>query len=138
MINNNNNETASDFEQTMNANIYSRNFPSSVIYQPLDHRPVPTKYMPYIQNQNQNKPLYEDIQPPYDVYETFNPGTRKSPWTGYVKNIDTESRLKNQTIILQKYGGYPYPINDNVVYKTTYNTEKTVNVFNNSTRHQYS
>jgi hypothetical protein len=34
--------------------------------------------------------------------QTFNPGTRQAPWSGFVSNINTESILRNQVYALQK------------------------------------
>ena len=40
--------------------------------------------------------------PTYNVGNVFNPGNTKSPWSGFAKNVNIETELRNQVFSLQK------------------------------------
>ena len=96
-------ESVSKIQQQTNTRIYDRNIPSQMLQPYLDVRPVQTKYvhLPIVDIKPvQKTPL---VQPPlYSVNQTFNPGTRKSPWCGFTENVNVESELRGQKYALQK------------------------------------
>jgi len=86
---------------TLNNKINQRVFPSQHLRPLFEVRPVSTKYnlFPIIEERTQpsiNKLEYM----PYSK-EVFNPGNR-GPVDFYLNEIDTESRLRNQFMALQK------------------------------------
>jgi|LauGreStaDraftv2_3_1035109.scaffolds.fasta_scaffold81407_2 hypothetical protein len=103
MYNMSNYPSSSDIIEQTNERISSRNIPSSMLQPYLDVRPVQTKYvhLPIVDIKPvQKTPL---VQPPlYSVNQTFNPGTRKSPWCGFTENVNVESELRGQKYALQK------------------------------------
>jgi len=95
-------KTTSEAEAEMNAELYLRNVPSSVLQPYISVRPVPTKYsiMPIVDPRRRNNvPL--QVEAPYNVGATFNPGNDTAPWYGYASKVNTESELKNQIFALQ-------------------------------------
>jgi hypothetical protein len=86
----------------LNDRIKDRHFPDSPLEPMFDPRSIPTKYshFPII---NRRKPMNEPVIP-YLEYNTinFNPGTNRPPPSGIIKNVDTETILRNQTFALQK------------------------------------
>jgi len=85
----------------INNKINDRLFPSQSLMPLFDVRPVSTKYNMF--------PIIEERKPAsvkqfdYNQYSTsvFNPGYR-GPVDFYLNEIDTESRLRNQFMALQK------------------------------------
>lgn len=88
--------------EDINNRILERNLPSSFLQQQFSSRPVSTKYslLPILDTRT---PSNENIinRKPYDVSETFNPGT-SAPFIGFSKNINDESILRNQFFALQR------------------------------------
>ena len=87
----------------LNTRIYDRNLPSQVLQAQFDIRPVSTKYaiMPiYDRRAIPTVPIQR--MPTYDIENTFNPGNKESPWSGYASKIDDSSRLRNQFFALQR------------------------------------
>jgi hypothetical protein len=86
----------------LNDRMKERQFPDSPLEPMFAPRSVPTKYshFPII---NRRKTMNEPVIPYLD-YNTinFNPGTQRAPPSGMLKNIDTETVLRNQTMALQK------------------------------------
>ena len=86
----------------INNGIYDRNKPSAPLTMYFGPRPTQTRYIGM---------TFEDCYPPsnvpckkgvvYNTYTTFNPGT-PSPFSGYTRNVDQESRLQNRFFPLQK------------------------------------
>jgi hypothetical protein len=86
----------------MNESLYVRNIPSSALQPYLDVRPVSTKYsiMPVVDPRRRlNVPM--NVEATYNIANTFNPGTRPAPWSGYASQVNVESELKNQIFALQ-------------------------------------
>jgi len=86
----------------LNQRIGSRQFPDAPLAPNFDPRPVSTKYacFPCIDGRS---PVHEPIitYPAYRVDSVFSPSTDKSPWNGFSKNVDIETRLRNQGFALQ-------------------------------------
>ena len=65
-------------------------------------RPVPTKYarFPII---DRKKPVKEPVVPylDYCMKSNFNPGNARAPPSGYSRNVNVETILRNQTAALQ-------------------------------------
>jgi len=99
----NNYPSSSDIIEQTNERISSRNILSQMLQPYLDVRPVQTKYvhLPIVDTKPVPKTML--VQPPiYSVNQTFNPGTRKSPWCGFTQNVNIESELRGQKYALQK------------------------------------
>jgi hypothetical protein len=161
---NNCENTNSNKQIRMNNMLYDRNVPSSVLQPYLDVRPVSTKYS-YLPIVDPRKIVKTNLQiaPLYNTNEIFNPGTRKSPWSGYASNVNLESELRNQVFALQKCSQsvyvpqqrsdlYDYKFrarSENMTHTLLFNEEQFqrfnpnpdnsiigTNIFNNSTRTQ--
>ena len=85
----------------INNGIYDRNVPSSDLQMYYEPRAVPTRYV--------RMPILDCRIPAtvpckrvgvYNPYKTFNPGT-SAPFSGFVGNIDQESRIQNRFFPLQ-------------------------------------
>ena len=98
-----NSDCSSKILEEMNKKIYSRNIPSRPLQPYLNVRPVMTKYsyLPIVDPRREINTKFEDL-PTYNIKNTFNPGNRVSPWSGFATNINTESELRNQLFALQK------------------------------------
>lgn len=98
-----NSNQASQIRDEENKRIYERLWPSAKLQPYLDVRPVMTKYSlyPVVDPRSPIGVGLEDL-PTYNVNQTFNPGTRQAPWSGFASNINTESILRNQVYALQK------------------------------------
>lgn len=81
----------------LNDRIGSRQFADSPLEPNYDPRPIPTKYslFPII---NRRTPAHEPVNqlPDFNIQTTFNPGTDRSPFSGYASNLDIENSLRNQ------------------------------------------
>jgi hypothetical protein len=104
----------------LNDRMKERQFPDSPLEPMFAPRSVPTKYsqFPII---NRRKPMNEPAIPYLD-YNTvnFNPGTQRAPPSGILKNIDTETVLRNQTMALQKADQSVYvPSSSSDLYNVT-------------------
>tara|TARA_Y100000389_G_scaffold203946_1_gene254215 strand:+ start:1347 stop:1853 length:507 start_codon:yes stop_codon:yes gene_type:complete len=149
-------------EDIINERIYNRNIPSNKLQTCISTQPVPTKYvkMPLINHRQESKEQIETV-PYYNIKNTFNPGSDKSPYNGFASQINTESQLRNQFIALQRsdrsiyvpqsnsdlYNEKIAPENPFIVQKFPYLFEKPMfnkfdpntcnlgnNFFNNNTR----
>ena len=88
---------------SINQNIYDRNFPSSQLNMNYSPRPVNTKYtyLPILDNRKESDvPINNNGI--YNSEETFYPGTRNPNFCGFANKIDAESTLRNQFFALQK------------------------------------
>jgi hypothetical protein len=93
---------SSKLQHDINTRIYDRNIPSSALQPYLDVRPVATKYsrFPIVDPRKRlNIPLTQE--PTYNIHNTFNPGDRMAPWSGFASNVNLESELRNQIYALQ-------------------------------------
>jgi len=115
-------------EAQMNAEIYSRNIPSSSLQPYINVRPVSTKYsiMPVVDPRRQlNLPLR--VEPTYNMSQTFNPGNATAPWSGYASQVNLESELKNQIFALQNCDRSAYvPKSSSDLYNVNVSTSKPV------------
>jgi hypothetical protein len=104
----------------LNDRMKERQFPDSPLEPMFAPRSVPTKYshFPII---NRRKPMNEPAVPYLDYnIVNFNPGSQRAPPSGILKNIDTETVLRNQTIALQKSEQAVYvPSSSSDLYKVT-------------------
>ena len=86
----------------INDKIYIRNIPSQTLKPNFDIRAVSTKYgyMPIL---DQRAPVNEKINNynNYSVEKVFNPGNAPGPVSGFLKNVNTESQLRNICFALQ-------------------------------------
>ena len=126
-------ESASDIINRRNVEIYGRNIPSHNLQPYINVRPVMTKYskLPIV---DPRKELYSKLNelPVYNVGSTFNPGTSKSPWSGFSSNINLESELRNQIFALQKCSKSVYvPKSTSNLYKSDMRQENYAGVHKN-------
>ena len=151
---------SSKLQHDINTRIYDRNIPSSTLQPYLDVRPVATKYsrLPIVDPRKMlNIPFTQE--PTYNVHNTFNPGNRMAPWSGFASNVNLESELRNQIYAIQSCSKAVYvpdsnsdlynPIihNNNKQHELVFKSEKFDNFnpntenlgylkFNNCTRQQ--
>ena len=86
----------------LNQRMQTRYFPDITLAPNFDPRPVQTKQTLFpIMNirKDSTYPILPSIN--HNVENNFNPGTRKGPSNGFLSNIDTETKLRNQTAVLQ-------------------------------------
>jgi hypothetical protein len=119
-------ECVSDIKNKRNVEIYGRNIPSQNLQPYINVRPVMTKYskLPIV---DPRKELFTKLNemPVYNVSKTFNPGTGKSPWSGFSSNVNLESELRNQIFALQKDSKSVYvPTSSSNLYKSDMKHEK--------------
>jgi hypothetical protein len=104
----------------LNDRIKDRQFPDSPLEPMFSPRSIPTKYshFPIV---NRRKPMNEPAIPYLDYnIVNFNPGSHRGPPSGILKNIDTETILRNQTMALQKSEQAVYvPSSNSDLYKVT-------------------
>ena len=88
--------------EELNLRIAERNVPSNDLAPQFSMRPVSTKYslMPIIDPIVESKVTINHL-PPYNIQNTFNPGTSQGPWSGFSNNVNDESKLRNQFFALQ-------------------------------------
>jgi len=86
-----------------NDRIYDRNLPSQLLQPYLNVRPVMTKYsrLPIVDPRSAVSVKMNQL-PTYNIYQTFNPGNRCAPWSGYASQVNVESQLRNQVYALQR------------------------------------
>jgi hypothetical protein len=97
------NECVSNIHKETNKRIYSRNVPSQMLQPYIDVRPVMTKYSYFpIVDPRKNINVALQQMPTYNIHQTFNPGNKQSPWSGYATNVNVESELRNQIYAIQK------------------------------------
>jgi hypothetical protein len=142
-----------EYDNELNNRLNTRWFPSQSLPPQYDVRPVSTKYT-FFQTVEERAPSFtQPLQYKYYTPETtFNPGSR-APTDYYLDNIDTESKLRNQFMALQKSNQSVYvPELTSSLYEnkyeykknytpttcktsTTSNIDQNNNAFNNSTRY---
>ena len=120
-------ECASAITESINNRISIRNIPSHSMQPYFSMRPASTKYtlLPIVEPRIKSKVKLETF-PYFNTSNTFNPGDRVAPWSGFVHNIQTESELRNQVYALQhcsKSVYVPSSTSDLYSYKSQ-NTEK--------------
>lgn len=107
-------ETASQITNSINTRIYDRNLPSSMLQPYISVRPVMTKYsiMPIVDPRKQlHVPMVQMAT--YSPHNTFNPGNRQAPWSGFASSINVESELRNQVFAIQNCSQAVYVPNSN-------------------------
>lgn len=143
-----------DYDNEINKRMNTRQFPSQSLPPLFDVRPVSTKYT-FFQTVEE-RPTLNTIPHTYMYYNpatTFNPGSR-APVDYFIENVDTESKLRNQFMALQKSNQavyvpeltsslymVEYEYNKNQKYTATDCKTNTINknlapnTFNNFTRY---
>tara|TARA_B110000971_G_scaffold218926_1_gene258791 strand:- start:1132 stop:1632 length:501 start_codon:yes stop_codon:yes gene_type:complete len=124
-----NNNCASHIKEEQNQQMYDRNIPSSMLQPYLSVRPVMTKYS-YLPVVDPRSPIKTKLteQPTYNVHNTFNPGDKPSPWSGFASNVNLESELRNQVYALQRCSQSVYvPTSTSDLYSTKFQPKPTVN-----------
>lgn len=95
--------TVSDINNATNNRIYDRCLPSSTLRPYYQPRPQQTKYTHF---QTHSDPVSNQVPllvpPPYETSKVFYPGDKNAPWSGFAKNVDLESDMRNQNYALQK------------------------------------
>jgi hypothetical protein len=106
-------------QNKMNVSIYKRNIPSRDLQPNINARPVSTKYAfyPIVDQRRRGKyPLKQ--YPSYETSFVFNPSDDLAPSSGFRKNINVESELRNQIYALQKGDRAVYvPTSSSDLYK---------------------
>jgi hypothetical protein len=114
-----------DYDNELNNRINVRWFPSNSLPPQFDERPVSTKYT-FFQTVEE-KPIHNTPLLKYNNYtpeNTFNPGSR-APTNFFLNNIDTESKLRNQFMALQKSNKAAYvPELTSSLYENSYAYKK--------------
>ena len=116
-----------DYDNELNTRLNGRIFPSQSLPPLFEVRPVSTKYT-FFQTVEERPfsmtPIIKYNQ--YNQETTFNPGNR-APIDYFMNNVDTESKLRNQFMALQKsiQSTYVPELNsslyeNNMVYKKEY------------------
>jgi len=83
----------------LNQRLASRQFPDTPLEPSFSPRPLSTKYnLPY--KVESTTPILPTIE--HNVFQNFNPATRAGPFKTYMRNVDTETILRNQTMAIQK------------------------------------
>jgi len=82
----------------LNQRLSTRHFPDSALEPAFSPRPLSTKYnLPM--NPAPTVPINAVAE--HSVAGNFNPATRAGPFKTYMRNIDTETVLRNQTMAIQ-------------------------------------
>jgi hypothetical protein len=114
--------TCSDkLSQDINTKIFERNIPSQQLEVLFNSTPKSTRYTSFhaIDDNLSNVPTKITTYDNFDNTKIFYPGTAKSPWTGYVNNVDTEMTLRNQFFALPNSNRATYvPSSNSNLYKT--------------------
>tara|TARA_B100000902_G_C27321155_1_gene924600 strand:- start:5473 stop:5982 length:510 start_codon:yes stop_codon:yes gene_type:complete len=90
-----------DRVDVLNNRLFDRNKALGINETKFSVRPVSTKYdlmSIYDRREKSSVPIKNNE---YAVNKTFNPGTYKGPFSGFINNIDNESILRNQFFALQ-------------------------------------
>jgi len=87
----------------LNDRIVDRQFSDKPLAPNFDPRPVMTKYS-HFPALDRKAPSSVAIQSsaPHNVHSNFSPATQNGPPNAYLRNIDTESSLRNQSVALQR------------------------------------
>ena len=92
-----------NYDNELNVRLNQRYFPSETLKPSFSFRPVSTKYSHFqlFEEKAQSK---EDLNKykQYNPHHVFTPGNTKPPVEYFFNNIDTESKLRNQFMALQK------------------------------------
>ena len=81
--------------QELNTRLYERNIPSKPLQPAFSMRPVETKHTIFPIFDRRPRATVPIIkQSDYCTSSVFNPGTNQAPWSGFAKNINTESTLR--------------------------------------------
>jgi len=90
-----------DYDNELNKRMQNRDFPSQQLRPLYEVRPVSTKYTFFntVEEQMPSKVPLMDYKP--YTSDVFNPGNR-GPVDFYMREIDTEMKLRNQFMALQK------------------------------------
>ena len=121
----------------LNQRIYERNIPSSTLEPQYGIRPLATKYeiLPIFDRRMSSRlPIKQELS--YNIEDTFNPGTTQGPWSGFAKNINKESLLRNQVFPLKTNSTTTYiPSSTSDMYQVNVNSSHKViqpfpNLFN--------
>lgn len=128
MIMNNHDGSVSKMHEQTNTRIYDRNIPSQMLQPYLNVRPVMTKYSHFpIVDPRKELNVKLDQMTTYNSQTIFNPGNTKSPWSGFVSNVNLESELRNQVFALQKCDQAVYvPGSNSDLYKYSYNQNNSI------------
>ena len=84
----------------INQEIAKRNIPSQPLQPYFSMSSVSSKFQLFPSSDKRSR--LGDHYPTHNVNDVFNPGTNIAPWSGYVKNVNTEMRLQNRYFALQK------------------------------------
>jgi hypothetical protein len=107
--------------EDLNNRIQGRQFPDYPLEPNYQFRPVPTKYsrFPIVERRASTQESRLNY-PDYNQYGNFNPGSAVAPITGFLRNVDTETILRNQTFSLQNYPQNVYiPTSKSDLYNVT-------------------
>jgi hypothetical protein len=106
-------------QNELNSRIQSRQFPDHALEPQFSLRPVSTKYsfMGIVAKNSTLEPTCPIVPTKeYNGETDFTPS--RGPWRSYVKNIDTEIMLRNQTFALQNASQSVYiPSSNSDLYK---------------------
>lgn len=117
----------SQIKELDNKRIYDRNVPTGNMQPYLSVRPVMTKYsyFPIVDPRKQSCVKLNEYGN-YNINNTFNPGNRNAPWSGFATNVNTESVLRNQVYALQKCSQAVYvPNSTSDLYSDVYQPKNT-------------
>jgi hypothetical protein len=122
-----NKESVQDIHNETNKKLYDRNVPSQMLQPYLDVRPVATKYSHFpIVDPRKETHVQLNQTPTFSPHTVFQPGNTKSPWSGFVANVNKESELRNQIYALQKCSQAVYvPQSTSDLYTYAYNPKQT-------------
>lgn len=89
----------------INTRILERNITMGNLDILCSPRSISTKYtLPSdINNINSQQININKYNFSYNIEDSFNPGNTKGSWSGFIKNINNESVLRNQVYALQKF-----------------------------------
>lgn len=90
-------QSHSQKQQTMNWRAYSRNMPSKPLQPYLDVRPTSTKFTCMLVSESKSNA--NDMVHQYATFSpshTFNPGD-SAPWSGFASNVNVETELRRAT-----------------------------------------
>jgi len=140
-----NDELASNRTETINKRYSERNIPSQNLQPYYYSRPVSTKYtiMPIVDSRKKYT-TSSNTYPNYNIENTFNPGTDKSPWSGFASNINKESELRNQLYAKSNCSQSVYiPSSKSDLYQLHWKEKKTIqqpfnNLFSNETYDKFN
>ena len=91
-------QSHSQKQQTMNWRAYSRNIPSKPLQPYLDARPMSTKFTCMSVGANPSVSRHSGVwqYATFSPKHTFNPGDG-APWSGFASNINIETELRRST-----------------------------------------